>query len=367
MGDYALIITALQLISAFFSAGFDQALIRHPDDKSMASAAFLASTIQSTLLILASAFVYLIYFMKSVNSHDMLIPGVMVLASIILTLYFNLYSAPIASAMNYRLLSRIRLISTLFGICSGIAAALFNYGLYSLVIRDLSSVVVMAALVKIASPMRANWEFDRGSIGRFLAFAKGMWALNFMERFILRIDYALVGLVLGKEMLGIYFVIRGMLEGVLGFLIQPVQTVLYAHYCDTKNFNGKHLLDRFAISYWIALIFASIVAWFVASELFEYLLGSEYRIGASVMPGLVFYAGTVLWFENIKVISMAMNIHHELLYARVAQLVMFLAIFYPLIASAGITGAGLATAFAGLALAFTATKLFVNKAEKVEL
>jgi O-antigen/teichoic acid export membrane protein len=183
----------------------------------------------------------------------------------------------------------------------------------------------------------------------------------------LRIDYALVGLVLGKEMLGIYFVIRGMLEGVLGFLIQPVQTVLYAHYCDTNNSNGKHLFDRFAISYWITLIFASIVAWFVASGLFEYLLGSEYRIGASVMPGLVFYAGTVLWFENIKVISMAMNIHHELLYARVAQLIMFLAIFYPLIASAGITGAGLATALAGLALAFTATKLFVNKAEKVEV
>lgn len=365
MGDYALIITALQLISALFSAGFDQALIRHPDDKAMADAAYAASAVQSVLLVLSSSLVYALYFYQTQDSHNVLFPGAMVLGSLILSLYFNLYSAPIAAAMDYKLLSRARLLSTVFGVILGVVSALNDLGLYALVIRDISSAIVMYGIIRMASPMRAKLYFERSSFAKLFAFSRSMWALNLMERVILRLDYALVGIMFGKEMLGVYFVIRGMLEGVLGFLLQPIQTVLYAHYCNTVNSNKRHALDKFGLTYWTLIVIASIASWFIAPAVISYLLGNEYKIGATVIPGLVIYAGAVLWFENIKVLSMAMDLHHGMLYSRAIQASILLGMFYPLISNAGILGAGLVTAIAAVALAVSATLLMNAKNKRV--
>lgn len=367
MGDYALIVTAVQLIAAFLSAGFDQALIREPGDRYLIAAASVATLGQSILLIVASSIVYLLYFLRApVEAFQIQGPAGMVLGALVLSLFGNLFASTIAAELNYRFLSMVRLASTLAGVGGGLLLAELDCDVYALAGRDMVAALVLLLFVKARTTMSLQWRTSYFGFSRLLRFASGMWGLNFLERVALRLDYAVVGMLFGKEMLGMYFVIRSLVEGVLGFLIQPVQTVLYAHYCRQQDPLGVGVgpLSRLGLAYWGVCVALSLMSWFAAPWGLNHLLGQEYSPAYPIMPGLVLYAGMVLWYENVKVLAMSRHLHHWMIFARLTQLGVFLLMVYPLVNTLGILGAGMATGVGGGALAAMASILYMIAARE---
>lgn len=360
MGDYAVLVTGIQLVAAFLSAGFDQAVIRMHADQGVAAAAAMATAVQSVLLVVASAVVYVVFFLQVPESATGLVgPGSIVLAAIIISLFANLLAAPIAAELDYRFLAIARAVSTFLGISGALGLAAKGYIHYALVARDaISALALLAACWWRAKP-NFGWRATRESILRLLHFSKGMWTLNVAERLALRMDYGAVGLLLGTEALGAYFVVRGLVEGGLGFLLHPIQTVLYGHYCsDERNNPGVARIPARTVGIFVLLCLGLAGAvWFSGELIVTVLLGSAYVEVGRILPAMVIYAGAVIWFEINKVLAMAKQNHGPLVYGRLLQMAGFGLLVVPATASAGILGATWATATGALLLAVFATWL----------
>jgi PST family polysaccharide transporter len=357
LGDYAVIVTALYLISAVLSAGFDQAVIREPASKELWAAANVATVAQSCLLLVAGGFIYVVYYFQSPNTASgLLIPAGMVLTSIVVSLFSYLLAAPIAATLEYRYLSIVRLASTLVGVGGGLALVGLGAGIYALATRDLMSALAMLLLVRIRSPGRLILKSTRSGFDRLMHFSSGMWGLNILERLALRLDYMLVGVLLGKELLGMYFVVRGLVEGLLGFLVSPIQTVLYAHFCRLQHDSQRKLSlgGKTGLVYWVGCLLVAALSYFLAPYVIPALLGEPYRSAHVIVPGLVIYASGIVLYEAVKVLAMSRSWHHKLLIARIIQISVVAIAIYPLTQALGVFGASLATAGGGIALAAVA-------------
>lgn len=357
LGDYAVVVTTLQLVAAILSAGFDQAVIREPDNKDLWAAATMATVSQAFVLIVASGCVYFVYHLQSPTvATGLLYPAGLVLSSIVVSLFSYLIAAPIAAMHGYRYLSVVRLASMLAGVGSGLTLASLDAAIYALAARDLVCAAAMLLLVWIRSPAHATWNASRPGLTHLMRFARGMWGLNILERLALRLDYMLVAILLGKELLGMYFVVRGLVEGLLGFLVNPIQTVLYAHYCRMRHEAQLHWGSdgRISAVYWGACILLAVLSYFFAPYTISMLLGEPYRTAYVIMPGLVVYCGGILLYETLKVMAMSQSRHSKLIMARISQIVVVSITIYPLTQSFGLFGASLATAAGATALAAVA-------------
>jgi PST family polysaccharide transporter len=360
MGTYAVIITVLQITTAFLSAGFDQAVIRSPKDNSLIEAANLATVGQSVLLFTVGGLVYLIYFFHSPNNAEqILLPYFLVLSSIIVTFWGSLFAAPLAANMEYPFLSVIKLISSSFGVFIGIFLTLSEASLHALAYRDFIASTTFFVIVLVKSPNRNKWNLNinRPGLNRLFKFSVGMWGLNLLERVVRRIDYALIGFLFGKDSLGIYFVVRGLVEGVLAFLVNPIQTVLYSHYCRVRDLFTwrKDISIKVTCLYWVVGGILLLFSIHIVPYILNLILGQEYLLSNVIIPGLFIYAWSIIWFENIKVIAMSQHIHHKLVIARIVQLGILLISIYPLTYALGLLGASLSTGLAALSLSFLAT------------
>lgn len=360
MGDYAVVVTAVQLVAAFLSAGFDQAIIRTPDDRNLAGAAALATLGQSLLVIASSVSVYaignLIY--PEVSTH-LLGPATLVVMAVVMSMFGSLYAAPLAGRMRYGFLAIARVVAVAIGLGCGLALALFDQSPYAPALRDLVTAVVTLVLCRARLGERLMWHTNGEALRRLFEFAKSLWGLNVSERLVLRLDYGIVGALLGREAIGAYFVVRGMVEGVLGFLVQPIQTVLYAYYCrmsdgaDPRPFGSANFMGLYAL----ACAVAAVASWFMGETIIGLLVGKAYASAGNILPALVIYSGAILWFENQKVFAMARGTHRSFVGPRLIQLAMAAVLIAPAVAALGMVGASIGTACGAVALAVMATVL----------
>lgn len=364
LGDYAIIVVALQVLTALMVPGFNQALIREPSRKDLVAAATLATAVQSLFVLILGGSAYgLSLWYRSAAVHALSLPCALLGASLILSFWANLLAAPLEAQMTYRIILRTKLIALIAGIAAGIAAAAQGLELYALVVRDVLTAVTTLALLRMASPLSLTWHRWRSGMKELLAYSRGLWGLNALEKLALRLDYAIVGLLFDKDVLGIYFAVRGLVEGGLGFIVSPIQTVMFSFYCRVRTHpaqltmflkKGAGLMSAASLSLGAAAFFAG--PWVV-----EALLTGRYATGQTLLVGLVLYAGAIVWFENMKVLAMSRNVHGLLVVPRLAQLGVALTITFPLVRLAGLGGAGIAAGLSALSLALFATWLVTRQ------
>ena len=363
IAQYATLVVVLDTAFLVLNFGFNQAVIRSPGDQRLYDSAFALVILQSLAFVALSGAIYAFaYFGLVIQVKDLVIPGLMLMLTRIVGTFATLFYAPIESSMEYSLLSKFRIVSTLFGLLAGVFFVLCNGGLHALVYRDFVSAFVLLVLVLLkVRPARAP-SYSCSSTATLWKYSCGIWGLNFLERGALRLDYAVIGLILGKEMLGIYYQVRAIIEGILGFLVAPVQTVGFSFYASLVD-KSVFFIRIFRFRYWYALlaIASSILMVFCAKPFIQISLGDAWVRGAPLLPGLVLYAWAIVWFENIKVLAMSEGTYYSMALARIAQIVLFLIMLFPLVHAWGLIGIGLATGLAATGLSIFATFLGVRR------
>jgi len=102
MGGYASLIVALDLITAVFRFGFNQAVIKTQFDSEIYSAALFAVSAQSLLTIVVTFFVYLfISYVLMYSIDDLFIPGALLLFARIALNYSTLFYAKLEVNLEY--------------------------------------------------------------------------------------------------------------------------------------------------------------------------------------------------------------------------------------------------------------------------
>jgi len=364
MGVYAALLVAFQLLTALLTPGFNQAIIRTPSKQTLTEAATFATFVQSLVIVGASGVVCGIALLTTEGRvADLLIPGIGMLVSTVLSLWVYLLAAPFEAVLEYRRLVRIRIIALFVSTLIGVVAVERGFGLGGLVVRDVMSSIISIVFMRLQSPFLLAWRRWREGLPDLIRFTRGLWPLNILERLALRVDYAVVGLLFDIEMLGIYFAVRGILEGALGFALSPIQTVLYSYYCRLPNIkNVVDILFRRDLILLVGLMTAGAILllhvmgdWLIAAT-----LGPQYRGGSVLLGGLVLYAASVTWFEHIKVLAMSQDSHHSMVLARIVQLGLSVALVFPLVNVLGLMGAALSTGIAAASMAVMSTWFFTR-------
>jgi len=353
MGQYALTITILQTISIFLAAGFDQAMIRYPDDVGVRSAARIAINFQAFIVFLLGAIIYGINTILGGDFWDIdpwSCAAILLAAAI--TFLFYLHAARFSADMNYRFLSIARLVACIVGTVGGLLISNADTSVRGIAFRDLSIAAVLLLFVWRPKHLQELKKPSKQDFLKLWQFSSALWGLNVLERLILRLDYFLVSFLLGKESLGAYFALRNIFEGLLGFLVNPIQTVLYSFYCRLQTTTAL----AFAVSgvnnivYFCAVVVIAIVGQLASVTIITSVLGKNYLHVAPVFGLLLIYAGGVIWFENIKILAVAQGWQLSIILARLFQLAALVLFGILLIPKFGFWGSGMSTALASSTL-----------------
>lgn len=359
MGDYAAIVVGIQLVTSIMIPGFNQAVIREPARQELTAAAIIATMFQSCLLLVVGSVIGLyMYWQDEETSLGSILPIFLLLLCLVLSFWVYLLSVPFEASMKYEVLVKVRIISSIGGIIAGLAAAQAGQGIYALIMRDLVFSVSSVGLLRMYSPLPFVLHEWRKGMESLLAFTRGLWGLNAMEKVALRIDYALVGFLIGKDELGIYYTIRGLVEGLIGFVVSPIQTVVYSFYCRLHDVSElvNHLLDKGIIMAFVGAALTIPSIFVLGPSIVSVLLGEAYGDGNNLLPGFVLYAFGLIWFENIKTLAVSQNLHHSMQLARLTQLVISLALIFPFVRLFGLGGAGTSAGIASICMAIVSTR-----------
>jgi O-antigen/teichoic acid export membrane protein len=354
MGAYAQLVIALELVAAILSFGFNQALIRIPNDPELRAAVMVATVLQAAAFILLAALtLFSVLHPQWTNERPLLVVGSLLVFSRALGWFTFVLDAQLRAAFNYRAIALAQLAGAAFGIVIGVVMAHKGFGILALVIRDMSASILIFCIFAVRYKEQWRFHAPKGALSRLWKYTAPLWSLNALERVALRLDYVVIGWSLGRDALGLYFAIRSMAEGILGFLISPIQTAVYTFYCRIPNpeaFLAK--IVRLAPMAAIATTMAAALIYALDTEhLVHTILGPGFSPGYVLLPGMLVYVLCALWFENLKVLAMALSMHGRAVIGRLIQIGILAMITWPLTYVWGLLGAGIATGVGALALA----------------
>ncbi|QQS35705.1 MAG: oligosaccharide flippase family protein [Ignavibacteriales bacterium] len=358
MGDYATIIVSFELTFSFLSFGFNQFVISKKYEDDSYNVALTAIVFQSVfLVILFCLFFFVLSFIEPQWTSHFIVPLFLIMCSKILSLFNLMFYSKLETEFNYKKISTSRFVSTILGLGFAYTWFFLFADLYTLILRDFTVAVIFITITYSQVKPELKLNFNRSSFKELWKFSSSMWVLNFLEHSITRLDYALVGFLAGKDSLGIYFTVRNIVEGLLGFILNPVQTVLLSYYTKLRKTSGYflYLIKKISIIY-IPLAFAfTLLVWLLKDFAITTLLGLKYRTGDALLTGFAIYFFSIIWFENIKVFTMSERIHSRMILPRIMQIIGYSSIIFPLYNVFGFWGAGFATGFAALILTSVAT------------
>jgi len=358
IGRYAVVIVAIDLTLGLMDFGFNRAVIRGRNIPKLFNGALALILFQSVAFFVSAGVIFALHYLLGFEGTYFYLVGTILIVGRALGLFASLGWSPVEADLQYRALSTARSIAALVAIGSAIAFVLAGAGIAGLAVRDIVYPLVLLVALRLYCWRRFVPNFARDAIMPVWGFSRGVWTLNVLERSAIRLDYALVGSALGVEILGIYFQVRALMEGVLSFIATPIQTVLYAFYCRTQVLleTARRNVLRWAAAVSIgALLSIAIILVPFGEKLLTSVLGSEWAEGANLLGGFAVYFWAMIYFENLKSLAMAQALHAKAMWGRVAQILIVGVFMVPLIKLMGLAGAGLVAGLAAIALVVTAT------------
>ena len=369
IGQYGMIIIAIELMSLLFNFGFNQAAIKYSENQNVFSAALSLIIIQSSVLALMVVIVYFSSSLVLESSNGIIFPAVMLLCARILDYFTTLAYAPLESQLKYDAIAKTRVVSVITGISVGLFSSLWlNQSVYVLILRDLVTAVLMFSLMMPKCSLQFRPSFNISELRKVWYFTRPIWYLNLLERGALRSDYALAAFALGQPNIGIYFQVRALVEGVLGFLVNPIQTVIYAFYCKHKNrmVLFQKIMKRALIPVVLlaSILFLSFSMTSTGGQMIAFLLGADWQAGGAMLAGMSLYFCAIVVFEHTKVIAIAERKKKMAIIGRFAQIILLALLVIPLASVYGVGGAAIASAAGATLLAIISTLLLLRSEPK---
>ena len=139
-----------------------------------------------------------------------------------LTGLFVLQRALLERAMDFQLLARVEMFSTVSGGAVGILVAFMGGGIWALVMQSLVSTTSMAVLLWVFGGWRPRFEMDLAEVRGIVGFSGHLTGFNVINYFSRNADYVLIGRLLGSTELGYY----SMAYRILMFPLQNLSSVI---------------------------------------------------------------------------------------------------------------------------------------------
>lgn len=205
--DYGLvgIITVfIVILQAFVDSGFGQALIRKPDIKqSDYSTVFyfnLAAGIVLYFLIFVTAPLFDKFFNQTILSDLIKVLGLTIIINAVTIVQRN----KLTKEINFKLQTKISIVSNIVSGIIGIAMAYWNFGVWSLVWRSMLNNLFQTVLLWMFNRWRPTYEFDKQSFKEMFSFGSKLLVSSLMDKIYKNIYYFVIAKYFTPADLGLY-------------------------------------------------------------------------------------------------------------------------------------------------------------------
>lgn len=360
IGDYGTVVIFLQLVFLATSYGFNQAVIQsgYTVERIRVVVALVYGQIAAMGVIVAVAAVFAAWFAPALVER-LLWPGLFAALGMAVVHLGNVQITKLMCELDYKRIALLQLAASLCALVAAVGIGIARHDIYALIGRDLVLAVAFFGFAWYGNRLPLKPLLERTKVRQIVRFSLSTWLLTVLEVGTLRLDYALVGLVLGRENFGIYFQARALVEGVLVFLIKPVKSVLFSHWSSVRDRPARFVrsIDTGTMLAVALGVLAFALGSLIGPGLIGFVLGADWQAGGTLLGGLGVYAVASFYFENLAALAKSRAIHHWAVLGRLVQALVLLALVIPLTQALGFLGAGLATGASAIALAGVATYL----------
>ncbi len=192
--------------------------------------------------------------------------------------------------MEFKVLAIRTLVAEVIGGGAAIACALSGLGVWSLVVRQLTSAAISIVVLWALSNWRPGFKVSKRYFNDLFGFSINMFAANVVGFFGKKSDTFLIGYFLGPVMLGYYTVAQRLILILIEFLGGSVNKVAWPAFARLQN-NPKKIQDGFySASQLLALIVMPVFLgiYSVAPELVPLIFGSQWEQSIPILKILVF-------------------------------------------------------------------------------
>ena len=126
--------------------------------------------------------------------------------SFVLSSLGNVHSSLFKRKLNYKYLTILSLVAIVTGGVAGVVMALMNYGVWSLVVQQLTNNLVQVLALWLASPWRPQLQFSVKHFRELFSFGINVVGIKILDFANRRSDDLLIGYFLGSVELGYYTV-----------------------------------------------------------------------------------------------------------------------------------------------------------------
>jgi O-antigen/teichoic acid export membrane protein len=224
-GTVSLCVAILSILQAFTSQGLAQAVIQKSNLSSdEASVAYTYNLIVSSALavIIIVSCVFYGFFLSATGFVDFL-SVLMVLALLVpVSALFEIHQAKLVRDFNFGLIAQKTVASQILSGLIALGAALFGFGVWSLVAQQVSVVAIDLVIVRSASDWRPKYGLDRELVLHLTSFGIFLFGARFLNVVDLRIPEIVIGAVIGQSSVGFFRVARSMQDVVMSIFAQPI-------------------------------------------------------------------------------------------------------------------------------------------------
>ncbi|MBI3766232.1 MAG: oligosaccharide flippase family protein [Ignavibacteriales bacterium] len=204
--------------------------------------------------------------------------------------------------LHYKGLSIIKTSTSIVSVCVAIFLAIGGFGIWSLVARELFSVLVSLIGFRYTSGWQFRWKFNRDLARKLMTFGNKMLLSRGLEAAFYRMDNLLIGMIGGVSMLGYYSQARYLVD-LANAAVAPATAVVALPVYSRMQHDADRLREAYRIGnyFLIRVMFpVSIVLVLFPTELISFLFGVKWMPAADALRWLALYAVMVPVFENLK-------------------------------------------------------------------
>jgi O-antigen/teichoic acid export membrane protein len=308
--DFGLIAMAMVIITickSFVDSGFYQAVIQKKEVNSNELSAILNLNLVLALVLCSSILLFSNNLADFFGEQN-LIEIFSILAFTLLVEAFSLVPrAVLVKEIQFKLVSKIAIFSTLISSIVGVILALNDFGVYSLVYKSVLQIVLSTSFYWIFHPIKINFFTSFKYLKGFFNFGSKVFIADQIEVISNQITFGLIGKKFNSSDLG-YFSKAFQYQGLLSqTIVVSINKVVFPTFSkvqddDVKLKNGYRVLMRISAFFILPLMLISLIN---GNELIIILLGDQWGEAIPYFKilciGGVFYPFTVFNLNIIKV------------------------------------------------------------------
>jgi len=234
-GLVAMVMVIIGIATVFTDIGLGSALIQRRRSHTTHYSSVFYFNIAIGLLLTTITYLSASWISEFYNNEQLILLTQVMSLLFIINAFTSVQSTILRKELNYKLLTKIRLISSLVSGVVGISLAFLDAGVWSLVAQALSMKIVYNIYIWIAAQWKPTLSFSWKALTQLWGFGFRMFLSGMLNAIFTRLDFIIIGKLFLPETLGFFQMAKSLNLMVVQYTSGSLTAVLFPVLSKVQN------------------------------------------------------------------------------------------------------------------------------------